>query len=218
LKKSITKVLQHFFAGLFSVLVRIFFNPKVYGKIRNELVAIARREQCGIVVVSNHLNALDPFFIFALMPWKVRKTFIPFTILAKERFMNKWYKRWFMEAMGCVPVGDGKNGNGKSLRQVVRQLKAGEIVFIFPEGTVCDNGFGQDLGAVEFFAKFCPIILQPIRIHGIRRLSLDWRNILLGKRELSIYFSNFIFIRQGGKINAVEAIKAVSRNAHDWKP
>lgn len=207
--KKLTAVIQHTLVFLMYLPVRIFLRPRCETE---KISLLANRQYAlGTVVACNHLSSLDPLFIFALVPFSVRKKLFPLTILAKERFFDTWWKRAVMNLLGCVPVGDGKNGGGKSIRDVIRRIKNNETIFLFPEGKVCDDGFGNDLGAVDFFAKFCEFDLQPIRIHGIRRLGKDWPAILTGQRIFEIYAPALRQIRSKDTVGVMGIIKSVSR-------
>jgi 1-acyl-sn-glycerol-3-phosphate acyltransferase len=86
----------------------------------------------GLVVVANHLSALDPFVVGAAVPRPLR-------FMSKEEL---W--RWrpvgrAVEAFGGFRVSRGR-GDRSAIETGVRLVEQGEAVAIFPGGTVRNDG------------------------------------------------------------------------------
>jgi 1-acyl-sn-glycerol-3-phosphate acyltransferase len=91
-------------------------------------VAGAERIPSGAaILVANHESRLDPFVLAAI-------TSRPIRYLAKEEL---WRWRWLgaiMDALGGVPV---RRGSARAaLTQATALLEGGELVALFPQGTV----------------------------------------------------------------------------------
>lgn len=156
--------------------------------------ATCRTEKAGLLCVCNHISAFDPFFIFALMPIECLKALGAPLFLAKRELFNRPYKRAVMERLGCLEVGDRLN-----VRNVIRRLQNGEVVFLFPEGCVSKTGLmGQDLGAARFFARYARFVLLPFRIDGIRGgFYNDWKNILRRRRSFRMTVGHPVPVNRG---------------------
>lgn len=86
------------------------------------------RYQGGAILVANHLRAIDVIWV-ALLFRKENLVFLG----KKEAFESK-FGGWFLRKMGAIPIDRGGNDVGAMLK-VVRALKQGKKVCVFPEGT-----------------------------------------------------------------------------------
>jgi len=111
-----------------------------------------------VLVVSNHQSYLDPPLIGNLyqdeMFYLGRKTlFTPRT---------SWlYTRW-----NAIPV-DQERPDMASLKTIIRKLKDGWRVLVFPEGTrTHDGSLGDAAPGVGLIAVKSGAVIQPVRIDG----------------------------------------------------
>lgn len=114
-----------------------------------------------VLVVSNHQSFLDPPLIGNLyqteMVYLARKTlFTPVT---------EWlYSRW-----NAIPV-DQERPDMASLKTIIRKLKEGWRVLVFPEGTrTVDGSLGEAAPGVGLIAVKSGAVIQPVRIDGAHR-------------------------------------------------
>lgn len=137
--------LRSAFRGLFGLRVR--------GKER--LVT-----EGSVLVVSNHQSFLDPPLIGGLyedeMYYLARKTLF--------RGPAKWlYTQW-----KAIPVDQERPGLA-SLKKIIRLLREGNRVLVFPEGErTVDGSLGQAQPGVGFIAMKSGAAIQPMRIRGAR--------------------------------------------------
>jgi 1-acyl-sn-glycerol-3-phosphate acyltransferase len=69
--------------------------------------------------------------------------------------------------MGCIPVYRTKSHNGDALRAAVAALEAGELIGIFPEGTIHHGGAMQELKrGVALLALKTGLPVVPLAIRG----------------------------------------------------
>ncbi|MCU0797424.1 MAG: 1-acyl-sn-glycerol-3-phosphate acyltransferase [Akkermansiaceae bacterium] len=114
----------------------------------------------GVLVVSNHESFLDPPLIGSLyddeMVFLARKTLF--------RGIFKWiYGQW-----NAVPVDQDKP-DMSSLKTIIRELKSGQRVLVFPEGArTLDGSLGEAQPGVGLIAAKAGVPIQPIRIRGAR--------------------------------------------------
>lgn len=118
-------------------------------------------EHGAAVVVSNHFSGLDPFLLIAASHRPLR------FLMAEEEF-NRFGLKWLFRAVGCIPV-DRKGRPEKAFRAARRALESGEVVAIFPHGSIrLDSDKNRKLkpGAVRLAQMVgCPVV--PARLDGL---------------------------------------------------
>lgn len=139
---------------LFGCAFRSLFGLRIEG-IRN------LEREGGVLVVANHQSFLDPPLIGSLyrdeMHFLARKTLF--------RGLFKWlYRQW-----NAVPV-DQERPDMASLKTMIRLLKEGNRVLVFPEGArTLDGSLGAAQPGVGLIAAKAGTVIQPIRIRGARK-------------------------------------------------
>lgn len=114
----------------------------------------------GVLVVSNHESFLDPPLVGTLyqdeMHFLARKTLF--------RGVFKWlYRQW-----NAVPVDQERPDMG-SLKSIIRLLKEGNRVLVFPEGArTMDGSLGEAQPGVGLIALKAGVPIQPVRLRGVR--------------------------------------------------
>ena len=106
-------------------LLRLMFTIKTTGK--------KNLPQGGYILVGNHLSYLDPFsFAYSVYIHMKR---VPH-YLAKESIFRIPIIGKILPKVGQIPVYRGGKSNDEPLRAAKEFLKAGQVVVIFPEGTL----------------------------------------------------------------------------------
>jgi 1-acyl-sn-glycerol-3-phosphate acyltransferase len=135
-----------------SAVARAGFNFSVYG--RENLI-----EDGPAIVASNHQSYLDPPLIGCAhrreLHYLARKTLFDHKILG-----------WFLKGVNAVPV-DRDRGDIAAIKAIIRLVKEGHRIIIFPEGTRSLNGQLQrarsGLGMV-IVKTGAPVV--PVRLFG----------------------------------------------------
>jgi 1-acyl-sn-glycerol-3-phosphate acyltransferase len=137
----------------FGAAFRTLFGMRVVG--REHLIT-----EGPVLVASNHQSYLDPPLIGNLyqdeMVYLARKTlFTPIT---------RWvYKNW-----NAIPV-DQDRPDMASLKTIIRKLKEGNRVLVFPEGSrTLDGNLGEAAPGIGLIAAKSGVPIQPVRISGAR--------------------------------------------------
>ena len=116
--------MKNWFYNIIRVFLKInvylFFHPKVKGK-ENIL------ESGSIVLAGNHTKWLDPLLLIATVPRKIH-------FMAKIELF-KGIEGVVVRSMGCIPV-NRKIHDKDSLKSAKDELRKGEVIGIFPEGTI----------------------------------------------------------------------------------
>ena len=133
------------FRGLFSLRVR--------GK--EHLVT-----EGSVLVVSNHQSFLDPPLIGSLYEDEMY-------FLARKSLFRGFFK-WLYTRWNAIPV-DQDRPDMASLKTIIRLLKQGNRVLVFPEGArTLDGELDKGQPGVGLIAMKSGAVIQPIRIRGAR--------------------------------------------------
>ena len=113
-----------------------------------------------VLVASNHQSFLDPPLIGNLykdeMIYLARKTLF-------TGATNWLYTRW-----NAIPV-DQDRPDMASLKTIIRKLKQGHRVLVFPEGERTNDGkLGEAAPGIGLIAAKSGCVIQPVRIAGAR--------------------------------------------------
>ena len=113
-----------------------------------------------VLVASNHESFLDPPLIGNL--YKTEMVFLARKTLF--RGIAKWvYRQW-----NAIPV-DQDRPDMASLKTIIRKLKEGERVLVFPEGArTLDGNLGEAAPGIGLIAAKSGAVIQPVRIRGAR--------------------------------------------------
>jgi len=135
----------------FGSAFRSLFGMRIEG--REHLVT-----EGAVLVASNHQSYLDPPLIGNLyqdeMVYLARKT------------LFTGFGRWLYTQWNAIPV-DQDRPDMASLKTIIRKLKEGHRVLVFPEGSrTLDGGIGEAAPGIGLVAVKSGAVIQPVRIRG----------------------------------------------------
>ncbi|SRR6266498_226335 len=123
------------------------------------------------ILAANHSSHADTAVVFAALPRTLRRRVV--AAAAQDYFFDKGFRQFFSRVLfNIIPVPRNITSATDPLRHVVRALREGYGVLLYPEGTRSRNGelgpFRSGIGrlAVEF--PVVPII--PIWIEGTAKV------------------------------------------------
>lgn len=154
-------IAKYIVKGLFNILLDV----NVKGK--NNIP-----QNRNYIIISNHLNWSDPFFILMSLPSSPKIIFIA----ENEGIYDKKGQKRVIDFMGkpIVPIErDNPRSRIKALRAMVRIIKNGNNLAVFPEGRLGHAEgeiFPFHLGVFSI-AKKMEIPILPIAIAGTKKLS-----------------------------------------------
>lgn len=113
----------------------------------------------GILLCTNHINALDPPVVGMSAPRPVH-------FMAKEELFNAPVLGKILPKVNAFPVKRGMSDR-EALRTALKKLKSGEVVGLFPEGTRSTDGvLKKGLSGAGFFALRGDADVVPCAIIG----------------------------------------------------
>ena len=125
-------------------------------------------EEGPFLVLSNHVNFYDPFFISSSM--KVHVRWVAGAYLFKNQFLKTLLGRW----VGGIAKQQGRS-DLQTIRDISAAFKEGEVVGLFPEGTRTWDG--EPLVFSEATAKLVRLFRVPvvlINLEGAYALKPRW--------------------------------------------
>ena len=128
------------------ILFRVLFRFKMYG-VEN----IPKEGSC--IIAPNHVSYLDPIAVGAF----IRR---PFNYIAKKELFKNRFFRWYFKRLRIIPV-DREGSPYSGMKQVVKKIREGNPVVIYPEGTRSDGKsfLEPETGAAYLALKFnLPIV------------------------------------------------------------
>ncbi len=115
--------------------------------------------QGGVLMLGNHISWLDWAMIQIACPRPVR-------FVMHHAIYQRWYLRWFLDLFRVVPIAGGQSR--EALRQINELLKAGEVVCLFPEGSISRNGqLGEFKKGYERTVEGVDGVILPFYLRGL---------------------------------------------------
>jgi 1-acyl-sn-glycerol-3-phosphate acyltransferase len=123
------------------------------------------------ILAVNHSSHADTAVIFAALPRPLRKRVV--AAAAQDYFFDNGFRQFATRILfNTIPVPRSAFAAGDPLRHVVRALREGYGVLLFPEGTRSQNGelgpFRSGIGRLA--AEFPNLPLIPVWLEGTARV------------------------------------------------
>lgn len=87
--------------------------------------------QGAVLLLGNHISWLDWAMIQIASPR-------PVLFVMDKGIYQKWYLTWLLDLFGVIPISGGSSKG--ALATINQHLKQGEVVCLFPEGSISRNG------------------------------------------------------------------------------
>lgn len=137
------------------IAYRLCFRFRHYGSERVPQEADGR----GVILAPNHSSFLDP----PILGISLKR---PVTYLAKEYLFRAFFVGWVLRSIGACPI-KSKADDFRSIRDLLRILKEGRCIVVFPEGTRSQDGrLKKPEGGVGFLAIKSKAWVVPVYIEG----------------------------------------------------
>ncbi|MDX2227294.1 MAG: MFS transporter [Verrucomicrobiae bacterium] len=121
----------------------------------------------GVLLLCNHTSYIDTIILQLACPRTVR------FVISREIFLNP-FLNWFYRLMRAIPVDSTRAKEG--IREAVRHLQEGEVLCLFPEGTITrDGNLLPFQPGYETIARHAGCAVQPVLIHGLWGSIYSWK-------------------------------------------
>lgn len=147
----------------------------------------------GVLLLGNHISWLDWALIQMSLPRQVR-------FVMDRGIYEKWYLKLFLDFFKVVPIS--ARGAKEASRKVKELLDSGEVVCLFPEGSISRTGqLGEFKRGFELMARDANAVIVPFYLQGMwgSRLSRASQKMKQskkrGKREIIVSFAQPIDIK-----------------------
>ncbi|MEH6824263.1 MAG: acyl-[ACP]--phospholipid O-acyltransferase [Motiliproteus sp.] len=163
----------------------------------------------GVLLLGNHISWVDWAIIQIASPRPVR-----FVML--KSIYDKWYLNGFLKLMGCVPIQQGGRSR-ESLLKVTEALNAGEVVCIFPEGSISRTGHlaefrrGYELACKDANAE---VLIVPFYLRGLWGSKFSRASERL-KRQSSRGIKRDLVVSFGAPLDKNTAVDLLKRRVFD---
>jgi acyl-[acyl-carrier-protein]-phospholipid O-acyltransferase / long-chain-fatty-acid--[acyl-carrier-protein] ligase len=85
----------------------------------------------GVLLLGNHISWIDWAVVLMAVPREVK-------FVMHKPIYDKWYLTWLFKMFKAIPIS---NSSSKStIQTIVKELDAGHVVVLFPEGGITRNG------------------------------------------------------------------------------
>ena len=113
----------------------------------------------GVLLLGNHISWLDWAIIQMTMPRRVR-------FVMDRAIYEKWYLKFFLDFFDVIPISARRAK--EAAQKVTEYLNAGEVVCLFPEGTISRTGqLNEFKGGFELMAKDADAVIVPFYLRGM---------------------------------------------------
>jgi 1-acyl-sn-glycerol-3-phosphate acyltransferase len=138
-----------------------FFGSAFRALFGLRVVHAERRISDGAVLIAaNHESFIDPPLVGSVYPQAI-------FFLARKTLFKSVFK-WIYPLWNAIPVDQERPDMG-SLKAIIKHLRSGEKVLVFPEGQRSEDGeLGRGAPGVGLIAAKAGVPVQPIRIIGAR--------------------------------------------------
>lgn len=160
--KTVYKQVNHSpLVTVFYYIIRKIFGPLVRLIWIKEVHGISHIPKSGPVIVAfNHQSYFDFICFIAVSPRNVH-------FLAAEKFFEHPILNLIMRIFGQIRVNRKEKNKDSAHAEVLKHLRAGKVIGIFPEGTRCPDKDVM-LRAFHGVAKYATMIGAPVIPIGIK--------------------------------------------------
>lgn len=162
-------------------------------------------DEGAALVVCNHVSYMDALIVMGAIKRPVR-------FVMYYRIFDIPVLRWFFRTAGCIPIASASEDEAlreRAFAQIEAALAAGEVVGIFPEGSLTADGqIAQFRPGVERVLAQRPVPVLPVALRGMWESMWSRRGSAMGRSRLPRRFRARIQLLAGELIDGRDASAA----------
>ncbi|MGD8275513.1 MAG: AMP-binding protein, partial [Thiohalocapsa sp.] len=141
-------------------LVRFFIGRLMAVRYRLQVIGLDNMPaQGGVLMLGNHISWVDWAMVQMASPRPVR-------FVMERVIYERWWLKWFLDFFGVVPISGA--GSRSALRAVTELLNRGQVVCVFPEGTLSKNAqLAEFKRGFELAAQGADGVILPFYLRGL---------------------------------------------------
>lgn len=141
-------------------LVRFIISYIIGHRYRLEVLGLKNMpEKGGVLMLGNHISWIDWGIIQMASPRPIRFVMI-------RNIYERWYLKWFLDIFNVIPVSAGASKG--ALEEINKSLNNGDVVCLFPEGTISRTGqLAEFQRGYEKAAEEANAVILPFYIRGL---------------------------------------------------
>lgn len=144
--------------NIYNITIKIM---EIYTKLFYKYEVIGAKnipDDGNIIIAANHKSNLDPIFLTPAI--KNRKV----SVIAKKELFNNKILGAYLKSINVIPI-DRENPGISTIKNVLKEIKNGNAVGIFPEGTRCKGReFGKAKAGLGMMAIKGKALIVPVSI------------------------------------------------------
>jgi acyl-[acyl-carrier-protein]-phospholipid O-acyltransferase/long-chain-fatty-acid--[acyl-carrier-protein] ligase len=116
-------------------------------------------ETGGVLLLGNHISWIDWAIVQIASPRPVR-------FVMERSIYQRWYLKWFFDIFGVIPISSAASRS--ALEAITELLNKGEVVCLFPEGTISRSGqLAEFQRGYEMAAANAEGVILPFYMRGL---------------------------------------------------
>lgn len=161
----------------------------------------------GVLLACNHQSYFDP--VLVTLPLYREGNY-----MARDTLFRQRHFRMLIESLNAFPVKRGAGDVG-AVKEILRRLKAGKVVVVFPEGTrTVDGNLGEINSNTLLIAKKAGVAIVPTVIDGAFD-SWPKGQLLPAPARMYVSYCEAILPDQVEKLTIEEITSIVSQRLHE---
>ena len=164
-----------FALSVLRLFCKVFFKYEVIG-IENVPL------EGNVIIAANHKSNLDPIFVASSMTTR------EVAAIAKKELFDHKVLGFILKKLNTIPI-DRENTGISTVKQILRAIKDGYVLGLFPEGTrVKGKKFGQAKAGLSLFASKGKANVVPISVISTYKLFSRVKIYIGEPIDMSQYF------------------------------
>lgn len=141
-------------------LVRFIVSYIIGHRYRLEVLGLHNiPETGGVLMLGNHISWIDWGIVQMASPRPIRFVMI-------RNIYERWYLKWFLDIFNVIPVSAGASKG--ALQEINNSLNNGDVVCLFPEGTISRTGqLAAFQRGYEKAAENANAVILPFYLRGL---------------------------------------------------